>query len=264
MVQLNQKHLKQNKMKDKKLRVLFYDIETFANQAFVWGKYEQNVIEYDKEWFMLSFAYKWMGDKETSVVSLPDFKLYKRDKEDDKQLVKALWKLFNEADIVIAHNGNSFDQKKTNARFIYHGFPPPEPYKQIDTKLVAKRYFNFNSNKLDDLGNYFGLGRKISTGGFDLWLGCWKGNKKAWKKMCDYNKQDVVLLEKVYHKMLPFMNNHPNLSLMGDKKEGCPNCGSWNITKRGFGYTRTSKYQKWQCKDCCSWHQSPIKGGQVR
>ena len=136
-----------------KARILLYDIETSPNLAWVWGKYEQNVIEYDREWHMLCFAYKWLGDRTTHVLSLPDFKTYKRDPEDDKELVAALYALFDEADVVIAHNGDSFDQKKAHARFVYHNMTPPAPYKQIDTKKVAKRYFNFDSNKLDDLGS---------------------------------------------------------------------------------------------------------------
>jgi len=252
-------------MKQNKLKILLFDIETFANQAFVWGKYEQNVIAYNKEWFMLSYAYKWYGEKKTHVVSLPDFQLYKKDKEDDRQLVQTLWELFDEADIVIAHNGNSFDVKKSNARFLFHGLPAPSPYKKIDTKLVAKRYFNFNSNKLDDLGNYFGVGRKIETGGWELWEGCWRGDLKAWKKMCYYNKQDVILLEQVYLKMLPYITNHPNIALLNGDRVACPNCGSIKVQKRGFTYTRVSKNQRWQCQGCASWHQSPIKDGkQIR
>ncbi len=261
-VSLNKNVKKPQRIREPK--ILFFDIETFANQAFVWGKYEQNVIAYEKEWFMMCYAYKWLGEKKTHIVSLPQFKSYKKNKEDDKELVKSLWTLFDQADIVIAHNGNSFDIKKTNARFIFHKLPPPSPYQKIDTKLVAKRYFNFNSNKLDDLGNYFGLGRKLDTGGWELWYDCWKGDMKAWAKMEKYNKQDVDLLELVYLEMLPYMTNHPNVALMEGNRCACPNCGSDNVEKRGFSETRVTRYQKWSCNDCRSWHRSPISGGQIR
>lgn len=246
-------------MNTKTPRILLYDIETAPNLGYVWGKYEQDVLSYTREWYMMSFAYKWLGEKKTHIVSLPQFKTYKKDTENDIELVKELWKLFDEADIIIAHNGNSFDQKKSNARFIYHRLPPPTPYQQIDTKLVAKRYFNFNSNKLDDLGKFFGLGEKLQTGGFELWKGCMRGDLKSWKTMCDYNKQDVILLEKVYLTMLPWMNNHPNIALIQGNKCACPNCGSWNVQRRGFGVTRTGTYQRWQCRDCSSWHRSLFK-----
>jgi len=239
-------------------KILIFDIETAPNLAYVWGKYEQDVIEFDKEWYMLCYAYKWLG-KKTQVIGLPNFKNYNQDKENDYELVKSLWKLFNEADIIIAHNGNAFDIKKVNARFIYYKLPPPTPYKKVDTLSVARRYFNFNSNKLDDLGNYLKIGRKVSTGGFKLWLGCMNGDKKCWKKMMDYNKQDVDLLEKVYLAMLPYIEGHPNIALLNGEIIACPNCGSTNIHKRGFGITRVTKYQRWQCQDCGSWHNSPIK-----
>lgn len=243
-------------MKNDKLKVLLFDIETAPNLGYIWGKYEQDVIEYKKEWHMLCFAYKWLGERGVYAYSLPDFKKeYKKDPEDDSALVKRLWSLFNEADIIIAHNGNSFDVKKTNARFVKHNLLPPEPYKTIDTKLVAKRYFNFNSNKLDDLGNYLGLGRKIQTGGFELWKGCMSGDRKSWNKMVSYNKQDVVLLEKVYQKLKPWMNNHPNIALLNDDKHACPNCGSENIHRRGIATTRVSKRQRYQCQDCGAWSQ---------
>lgn len=237
------------------MKVLLFDIETMSNLGFIWGKYEQNVIQYKKEWYMLSFAYKWLGDAKTHVLSLPDFGTYEYDLEDDFELVRALWELFDEADIIIAHNGASFDIKKSNAKFIEHGLPPPSPYKVIDTKLVAKRYFNFNSNKLDDLGNILGLGRKIDTGGFDLWLGCASGDMKAWKKMCDYNKQDVILLEQVYLKMRGWMVNHPSFHENGT----CDHCGKSNLQKRGYGIRGNgTKVQRYQCQDCAAWSQRSL------
>lgn len=226
-----------------------------ANLSYVWGKYEQNVIAVERHWHMLTFAWKWMGEEKTHVLSLPDFPLYKKDKTNDKELVEALWKLFDEADVIIAHNGNSFDIKKVNARFLKHGLKPPTPYKTIDTKLVAKRYFLFDSNKLDDLGDYFGIGRKINTGGFSLWLDCEAGKKDAWKLMCKYNKQDVVLLEKVYERMLPFMTDHPNYNLLLGTTHSCPNCGQNKLQSRGVAITRVSKCKRYQCIGCGAWSQ---------
>jgi len=234
-------------------KILLFDIETASNIAYVWGKWEQNVIAYQKEWYMLSFSAKWLGEKKYITKGLCDYKSFKKDRTDDKELVKDLWELFNEADIIIAHNGDSFDIKKSNARFAYHKLNPPAPYKTVDTKKVAKKYFSFNSNSLTDLGEHFKLGKKLETGGFDLWLGCMAGDKKSWKTMLDYNKQDVVLLEKVYLKLRNWMTNHPRLE---ENKEGeyiCSVCGGKHMQKRGFGITRTSRYQRLQCQSCGAW-----------
>lgn len=148
---------------------------------------------------------------------------------------------------------NCFDQKKTHARFVYHHMSPPSDYKQIDTKKVAKRYFNFNSNKLDDLGEYFKVGRKVNTGGFELWKGCMEGDLKAWAKMKKYNKQDVDLLEKVYLRMRPWMKNHPSIAVVEELFDGCPICGGDDMQKRGFSYTKTGRRQRYQCQTCHAW-----------
>lgn len=250
-----------------KTRVLLYDVEVTASLGYTWGKWEQNVIHFEKEWNMLCFAYKWLGEKKTHIVALPDFKGYKKDRDNDLLLVKELHKLFSEADIVVAHNGNSFDQKMTNARFAFHGLPPPAPYKQVDTKLVAKRYFRFNSNALNDLGVFLKLGKKLKTGGFDLWLGCMAGDLKAWETMKKYNKQDVILLEKVYYKLLPWADQHPNMATIEGRPDICPRCtkeeGFW---AQGWRITKTGKYRRWQCKACGCFvsERKKEKGGEPR
>lgn len=235
---------------------MIVDIEVTPDLGYVWEKYETNVLSYYKYGQLLSFSCKWYGENTTHMFSLRNMS--------EKQLVKKLWFFLDEADIAIAHNGNAYDFKKANAYFLKHNFSAPSPYKTIDTKLVAKRYFKFVSNKLDDLGDYLGIGRKAQTGGFDLWLACMARDNKAFKKMEEYNKQDVVLLEKVYEKMLPYMNNHPNIGLMNGLILACPNCGSEHIQKRGIAYTRVSVYQRMQCMDCFSWSQTPKEGKQVR
>src|SRR3990167_3818406 len=42
-------------------KILLFDIETTPNLAYVWGKYEQDVIQYKSEWYMLSWSAKWLG-----------------------------------------------------------------------------------------------------------------------------------------------------------------------------------------------------------
>lgn len=239
------------KMSIDKTRVLVYDIETTPLQSYTWGTYQTDVIKVQQDWYMLSFAYKWLGDKKTKVYGLPDFATFKKDKTDDSELVKKLHELFDEADIVIAHNGDRFDQKKSQARFLLNDLPPPSPYLQIDTLKVAKKYFKLTSNRLNDLGDYLKVGKKVETGGFDLWLKCMAGDTKAWKLMKKYNKQDVDLLELVYLKLRPWMTNHPNMANIEGRPESCPICGKEGFMwAQGVRYTKTGQYRRFQCKDC--------------
>lgn len=240
--------------KEKKPKILLFDIETAPNLGWIWGKWEQNVLDFENQYYMLCFAYKWLDEKKTHVISQPQFRsAYARNREDDSEVVKKLWDLFNEADIIIAHNGDSFDIKMSNARFLAHGLSAPQTYKTIDTKKVAKRYFRFNSNSLNDIGKTFNLGVKMQHTGFEMWQGCMKGSKKSWKMMCDYNIQDVVLLEKVYLHMRPWMNNHPNLNLFKGTTHNCAACGSEKMHKRGTAITASTLYQRYQCQTCAAW-----------
>jgi len=253
-------------MKINKPKILLYDLETSYTLSATWGLFDQNVAKVIREPFIISVAWKWLGEKQTHVLSLPDFNLYKKDKFNDKELVKKLWELFEKADIIIAHNGNGFDQKWSYGRFVIHELKPPSPSKYIDTLLIARSKFKFNSNKLNDLAKYFKIGTKIQTGGIELWYNCIeKFDKKSWNLMCNYNKQDVILLEKVYLKLLPYITNHPNIGLMQNEVESCPNCGSCNMQRRGFSFSRISKFQRWWCIDCGGWSQSTLEdNSQIR
>lgn len=240
--------------------IVTIDIENSPNLAYVWGKYEQNVIAFEREWNMLSFAYKWFGEKKVKSYSLPDFKGYGKDKHNDTYLVAKLWEVLDEADIVIGHNVDRFDIRKTNARFLAAGMEPPSSYQTIDTYKIAKKYFFLNSNKLSDLSKYLGIGEKLSTGGFDLWLGCMVGDKKSWRSMVKYNKQDVLLTEKVYLKLRAWINPHPNLNVVDERLGACPTCTSTKLQKRGFSFTRVSKIQRFQCTSCGAWSRGkPIR-----
>jgi len=244
-------------------KILLFDIETAPHLAWVWKLYDTNVINVEEYGYMLSFAYKWYGDKKVKAFSLPDFKGYKKNKKDDKQLCLKLWELFNQADIVIGHNGVAFDVKTAQGRFFIHGLKPPIPFKQVDTLKEARKNFKLPSNKLDDIVRMLEFGRKVPHEGFDMWKGCMNGDKKYWKKMVKYNIHDVKLLNDVYEEMRPWVNNHPNLNVLNGTEDKCPRC-SGNVQKRGFAITRTTKHQRLQCQKCGGWSQKPLRSGIVR
>jgi hypothetical protein len=236
-------------------KIAFFDIETAPTRAYVWENYDTNVIRTDRDWYMLSFAIKWSHKKSVQTVALPDFSGYQRNRECDKALSKALWEVFHEADILVAHNGDRFDTKKANARFLVHGLKPPSPYKTIDTLKIARRHFKFNSNKLDDLARYLRIGSKLPHTGAHLWFGCMSGDEKSWRVMRRYNAHDVELLEQVYNKMRAWAPNHPDLNVYKEYRArvGCPTCQSENTQRRGIGVKIKRKYYRFQCRDCGSW-----------
>jgi uncharacterized protein YprB with RNaseH-like and TPR domain len=240
-------------------KILFLDIETAPSLGWVWGKWQQNVIDFKKDWYMLSFAYKWANEDQIHVKGLIDYPGYKRHTENDKALAKDLWKLLDEADIIIAQNGDSFDIPKINTRFLIHGLQPPSPYKTVDTLKIAKKRFAFDSNKLDDLGHYLNIGRKLPHTGFHLWKGCMSGNPEAWKTMKEYNAHDIDLLEQLYYKVRAWDTQHPQVNQGATANEACPKCSSGHVQKRGFSYTLLRRKQRYQCLNCRTWYEGSAK-----
>lgn len=241
-------------------RVLLYDIETGPNLAYCWGAYEQNVIDFARERDILCFAWKWLGEKETHALALPMLPSYRKggdNKRAHKALAQGLHALFCEADVVVGHNVQNFDDKMANTEFIINGLPPPPPHRVVDTLQIARSKFRFNSNKLDDLGKRLGLGRKVKHRGFNMWLGCLEGDKKSWAEMVKYCVGDIALLEKVFLKFRPWVKM-PNLN---ERTLGCPTCGKGPMQRRGWRRQVGVRLQRFQCFGCGAWAAgSTIKG----
>ncbi len=233
------------------LRILFFDTEWFPNLGYTWGKWEQNVIKNKRDAVMASFAWKWQGEAQIHVLGLPDFPSYKKEPFNDKYLLQAAWKLLQEADIIVAHNGDAFDIKKMNGRFVFHRLKPVNPGKQIDTLKIAKQVVKVDSYALDYLAKYYHLGEKIETGGFDTWEGCMNKDPKAWKKMLRYNKHDIVILEALYILFRPWIKKFPIVSLKNGK---CPFCGGKELQKRGV----VRGQQQYYCNKCHKWPRGEI------
>ncbi len=240
-------------------KIAFIDLETAPSLGWVWAKWDTNVIDFQRDWYILSYAVKWAGEKKIEVKGLIDYPGYKKDVENDKELVKDLWKVFDKADILIAHNGDGFDILKANTRFILHKLEPPTPYKTVDTLKVARKMFRFDSNKLDDLGHYFNIGRKLPHTGFHLWKGCMTGDPKSWQLMLRYNAHDVELLEKLYYLLQAWTPTHPNVNQGATPNEACPKCGSKDVQRRGFSYTLLRQKQRYQCNNCHGWYEGSAK-----
>lgn len=232
--------------------ILIFDIETSPLRCFSWGVGKQ-FLTYDNiisDWFIISWSAKWLfGDGVMSDVLTPDEAV----RGDDERIIKSIWTLIDDADILIAHNGDRFDIRRLNTRFILHGMNPPSPYQTIDTLKVLcadKRGFSFASNRLDYIGELVTNKGKIETK-YDLWKRCMSGEAEALSYMEKYNRRDVELLEEVYLFLRPWIKGHPNLGLYMDTTNPvCTNCGNENITWDGFYYTPAGKFSTFRCTAC--------------
>lgn len=235
-------------------KVLVLDIETAPIRAAMWSMWQKGfgLNQIESDWFILSAAAKWLGESEDKI-QYEDMRGIV-DTENDTHILDMLWKLLDEADVVLTQNGIKFDIPKVRARMVLNGYKPFSPVKHIDTLQIAKREFNFTSNKLaymtDKLCKKY---KKLDHGkfaGFELWAEMLKDNLEAFQECETYNKYDILSLEELYFAIAAWDTKHVNFNLYHDKEEHVCRCGSRAVKEDGFAYTGVSKFQQYRCLDC--------------
>lgn len=228
-------------------KILILDIETSLMRVYVWGLYKQRIPHTNiiSDWFVISWAAKWLNDSETfGAVVTPNEAV----SCNDRRVIESIWQMLDKADIVICHNGDRFDLRKLNARFLHHGIKPPSPYVSIDTLKQSRNIFAMSSHKQDHLTKFLQLPEKLETE-FEMWPKCMNGDKETLKRMFDYNLGDILGLEELYLTLRPWMRSHPNVAIFeaGDRLL-CSHCGSENLKLKGSYLTPVNKYDSYQCE----------------
>lgn len=230
------------------MRILFIDIETRPGLAYYWDVHEQwippaRIIE---EPSTFAFAAKWLGDGGVE---------FRSTFHDGRQkMVQRAHELLSEADAVVTYNGNRFDLPHLNMEFLRDNYKPPAPYKSVDLLPTIRRKFKFSSRKLENVSQRLGIGQKVEHEGFALWDKCVHDDPEAWGRMREYNMQDVRLTEDLYRTILPWIEQHPSFAaLLNDQV--CVNCGSPDLSRHGYYYTKTGAYPKYQCDACGKWQR---------
>lgn len=222
------------------MKILHLDIETAPHLAMVWGLFNENIPldRLAKPGYTLCWAAKWHHEKR--ILS---------SWHTEPHCFTSLHELLNEADVVCTYNGKKFDLPTLNKEFLLHGLPPTAPGKHIDLYQVVRSRFRFASNKLDFVCQQLGLGSKVKHRGFDLWRDCMNGDSAARKEMLTYNKQDVVILGRLFDKLTPWIPKVPPIT----DGTHCPSCGGHHMQSRGLYRTSVNTYQRYHCQDCGSW-----------
>lgn len=240
-------------------RILVFDIETSPHLAWVWRLWKENISPRQMVGTtkVLCYSAKWLDSPDIMFDSIQADMPKKPSLEDwiaqsDERVCATLYDLFNKADIVVAHNGQGFDEKIMKARWCAQGFPPPQPYKMVDTLQIAKKQFRFPRNKLESIARSLGMDGKVEHEGFPLWVKCMSGDKRAWAKMEEYCVQDTITLEGVYNRFRAWDTRHPNVALVyDDEKMRCITCGSTAVKEVGKNCrTSASQFPSYRCKSC--------------
>lgn len=242
---------KQRAMKQSK--VLFFDLETAPMQAFVWGKWGVDIQDdfIIKDWFVFCWSAKWLWDDKVFSMSLKKDEI---EDANDERIIKGLWNLFDEADIIVAHNLDKFDEKRSKTRFFKYDMGLPSPYQKVDTLKVLRKNFAITSNRMDYVAKKFlKVDGKMDTPK-GLWQDVYFGKKGAMEIMVDYCEQDVKVLEDLYLYIRKYHRQHPNIALIEEDAGTimCKTCASTNLTEIGEHKTSVNAYTAYRCGDCGS------------
>lgn len=239
-------------MKMRSPKIILWDLESSGIQVSTWNLYPNNGIPYQniiKDWFIISIAWKVLGDKKISAVSvLDDGQRFKKDHTDDYYVIKKFREAIEDVDILIAYNGDKFDIKMFNSRLITHKLPPLPKIIQIDPLKEIKKIAKFTSHRLDFLtAKLLGSGKMSTPPG--TWSKAMAGDRDAIKDMVAYNKVDVQILEEFYLMVRPYFKSTLNLATPGT--ENCPGCNSDQTQRRGTYMMQSGIInQRCQCNKC--------------
>lgn len=240
-------------------RTLIYDIEVAPCLGWFWrtGKTIIGANQIIRPGKIICISYRFTDWEEGRVKSL-SWKPKNRKNRfsyrfSDKDLVIKFAKIAEKADIIVGHNGDSFDKKYVNARLAYYEQPTLKHLITEDTLKQSRQQFNLPSQRLDFLCKYFNLPGKLSTT-----VGLWERvvfyeDKESLEQMISYCEQDVLILDSLYKRLFPYVKHKINRGVFNQTAHACPDCGGVDVQKRGFSYTRSGKYQRFQCTSCGNW-----------
>lgn len=238
---------------------LYFDIETSPNIGFFWSAGYKLNVDYSniiREREIICICYKWEGERKVHSLQWDG-------KQSDKKMLLAFMSVMKEADEMVGHNGDKFDLAWIRTRCLFHRIPMFPNYKTIDTLKVSRTKFRFNSNRLNYIADYLGVGNKHHTT-FDLWRKIvLDKSDSAMKKMVAYCKQDVKLLERVFTELAPHVEPKVHHGVLaGHDRGSCPHCGGVKgIYRRRLTSTPTGLLKaQYSCEGCGRWHTKTYKG----
>lgn len=243
-------------------RRLFYDIETSYEVGKFWRPSFKAVIRHTDvfiESAIICISYKWEGQKKVKTLKWKE--------GNDKEAVEKFIDIALQADEIIGHNGDNFDEKIIRTRALFHRIPCPSKFPSLDTLKKARRHFRMDSNTLEHIATRLtGSGKdKMDYAdwdlickpliprhfGFDVELP--KTYHKAMRKMVKYCEQDVVKLEEVFHELQPYIDHNHHAGEKGNHgRWSCPKCGHEKPKLNASRFTKAGiKRHRMQCVNGC-------------
>ena len=236
--------------KRRKVRVLFYDIETSPIKAWVWrvGKQVIRHHQLDDEYNLsgiICVGYKWNDRNPAKVIG------WDYSEQDSERVIERFDKIAEKADIVIGKNSDRFDVKHLNTQRMIAGLPglPNWLNNTDDVERQFRKNFYFPSYSLDYLSKTLLKNKGKNDMRFDDWINIVnQKSRSSYRKMLDYCKKDVEDTAKLWN----YANAHfkPKFNMATFNRDiCCRTCGSNRIKKNGTRPRGKTTYQMFFCNN---------------
>ena len=200
---------------------------------------------------------KW--DDGQSKGKLQSFRMTDYEQEDimdDSGVCMDVRDALDKADMWVSWYGSKFDVPYLQARLLKHKQHTASTMTpHIDLWRTSRYQLKLSSNRLANVERFFSLRAGKTAIDQGVWIKAISGHKPSMAQVVKHCREDVKMLEEMYHILLPLIKGHPNIELFKDDPSillFCPKCGSGHLQKFGYKITKTGKYQRWQCQDCGS------------
>lgn len=224
-------------------RILCYDIEA-TNLDADFG-------------YVLAIGYKFIGDpaNTTKVLSIDQFPRYEVDRTDDRPLLKAFEKVYEQAEAILHYNGIRYDEPYVNTRRLIHGMDPLPRKPRIDLLYTAKSTFRVRSKRLDNVAKILGTSHQKSPVTGRHWVRAMAGYRNSLAYVVRHCRADVLVLEEVYLRLRGRVYNHPRVT---NDLAACRFCGG-RVISRGYALTSLkNRPRRVQCVECRAWDQRVV------
>lgn len=244
------KYQRKSEESSKSPKILIYDIETSQLEADVWwsGKQYVSANRIKSEPRIITVAYKWLGSDIVEYLQWDE-------NQSDEQLVREFVEIYNEADMVVGYNSSKFDNRFLNARAFKYNLDINIHVKSLDLMREAKKYFRMPSYSLNNISRFLDLPTKLQHSGIDMWDAIQYGSKdeatQAMNLMIEYNIQDIIVTENLYHRMIKYIKSPIHVGVLrGGAKSTCPICGGTNVKLHKTTWTSAGVIQHiMRCED---------------
>ncbi len=157
--------------------------------------------------FVLAACIKPATSDKIITLRIDDYKNYKKDLCNDKQLVVDISKEIENFDVICHYNGDAFDLPFLDTRLAIHGLHKRVSLiHSIDLLPIIKKKMRLHSNRLDTVSHALGLSEEKTKILPQVWQRASHGSKKDLDYIVEHCQKDVIVLEEVFKRLKPFID----------------------------------------------------------